>query len=132
MPASRKALIWTAALAAVFLFGFLPQFSKANSLRQQVDLCHRRLGFASLKNAIGLTYLEVNQKNYGMASQYASRFFDTARQMLGEASTSSARPVLEDALSRRDKITADLARGDPSVITEIQNVYGNVLRNLPE
>jgi hypothetical protein len=132
MPTPRKALIWIGILAAVFLLGFLPQFSTARGLRHEVALCRTKFQFAALKNAIGLVYLEANQKNYGIAAQQASRFFETARQTLAATSASGQHSVIQEALSKRDVITAGLARGDPGVIAEIQSVYGNMLRNLPE
>jgi hypothetical protein len=132
MPILRKALIWIGILAGVFLLGFLPQFSTARGLRQEVALCHTKLQFAALKNGIGLVYLEANQKNYGIAAQQASGFFETARQTLARTTATGQQTVIQDALSKRDAITAGLARGDAAVIAVIQSVYGNVLRNLPE
>jgi hypothetical protein len=132
MPTPRKALIWIGILAAAFLLGFLPQFSTARGLRREAALCRTKLQFAALKNAIGLVYLETNQKNYGIASQQASRFFETARETLAATSASGQRTVIQEALSKRDAITAGLARGDAAVIAEIQSVYGNMVRNLSE
>ncbi len=132
MPTPRKALIWIGILAAVFLLGFLPQFSTARGLRHEAALCGTKLQFAALKNAIGLVYLEANQKNYGIAAQQASGFFETARQTLARTTASGQQTVIQEALSKRDAITAGLARGDAGVIADIQSVYGNMLRNLPE
>lgn len=132
MPTSRKALILAVVILAAFLFGYIPQHSAAAALRQQLDSCSRRLEFAALKNAIGLTYVAVTEKNYGEAAKYATRFFDRARLLAAESQNSSARPVLQNVLSQRDKITAGLARGDPGVVSDIQAIFANVLRNLPE
>jgi hypothetical protein len=131
MPTPRKALIWIGILAGVFLLGFLPQYSTARGLKQEVAMCRTKLEFAVLKNAIGLVYLEANQKNYGIAAQQASGFFETARQTLARTSAGQ-QSVIRDALSNRDAITAGLARGDAGVIAVIQSVYGNMVRALPE
>src|SRR5262249_46443059 len=47
----------------------------------------------------------------GIAAQQASGFFETARQTLARTSASGQQTVIQEALSRRDAITAGLARG---------------------
>jgi len=50
----------------------------------------------------GYAYLETNLKNYGLLSQYSTRFFDRVRAMTTRASDSGRQPFLQAALAQRD------------------------------
>jgi hypothetical protein len=60
--------------------------------------------------------------NYGTASGYANQFFEQARRLAATTSDVSGRSMLSDVLSSRDKITTDLAKGDPQVVSDLQPI----------
>ncbi len=75
----------------------------------------------------GYVYLQANLKNYGLAGQYSTRFFNRVRAMHGQLPDSSRQAFLQSALAKRDSITQRLAKGDPNVGAELQNLFQSTL-----
>ncbi len=131
---ARRVLIVAAAVAAAFLAGLLTQCGKARDLnrsletaRADLNACQRRDDAAGLRDLMGLTYLEVNRKNYGLAQQHASRFFGRMRELRGQTGDPALEAVLNQAAAGRDEIIAALARGDAAVQERVQKIYGDLL-----
>jgi hypothetical protein len=107
---------------AGLLVGFIPQYLKARDLKRQVDVCNAAYQLGEVRRSAALTYVAATQLNYGTATTYAHRFFDQVRQLASTTSDPSGRSMLSDVLASRDKITADLAKGDPQVVNELQPI----------
>jgi hypothetical protein len=73
-----------------------------------------------------MMYLEVVQKNYGKAGEYSREVFDQAQQIASSTEDSALRNLLSDTLATRDQITAALANGDASALSEIQPVLSQL------
>jgi hypothetical protein len=71
----------------------------------------------------GLAYVQANQKNYGIAAETTARFFGRVREMANQTTDAAAKKSLEDLLASRDKITADLAKGDAGVMSDLQELF---------
>lgn len=78
-------------VVTAFLLGFVPQYLKAGDLDNQLGASRRQLNSEREKSQMdelallcGRAYLETNRKNYGLASQYSTKFFDRVRAMTGE------------------------------------------------
>lgn len=135
MPVSaRRVLIAAAVIAAAFLAGFLIQYGRASNLdrslaaaRGDLSACERRSQAAGLRDLMGLAYLEVNRKNYGMAREAASRFFDRVRELRAGIEDPVLQAAVDEALGERDAIIAGLARGDAAVQERVQKVYARLL-----
>ena len=67
-------------------------------------------------------YLEATRKNYGTAAEYSSRLFERSQQMAANTGDPALRAALEDVLRARNTITAELAKGDPAVVTDLQPI----------
>jgi hypothetical protein len=120
----RNTIIVTAALVVVaFLAGFVPSYLKRRGLEGELSQARMENRFAQLRDLAGLAYLQVNQKNYGLAADISTRYFQSARDVANQTNDASARKMLEEILSSRDKITAELAKGDPAVVADWQNVF---------
>jgi len=120
----RNKIIMTAiALVAVFLLGFVPQRIKANRLETEVRQFRQEIAGDQLRDLIGLAYVQANQKNYGLAAETSSRFFSRAREMANQTQAASSRKALEDLLALRDKVTAELAKGDATVMGDLQELF---------
>ena len=113
----NKAIVAAAALVMVFLLGFVPQYMKASRLEGELRLSRQQIEGAELRDLIGLAYLHASQKNYGLASETTSRFFNRAREV------AAGRKPIEDLTAPRDKVTAALAKGDAAVIGDLQDLF---------
>ena len=78
---------------------------------------------AELRDLAGLAYFQANQKNYGIAAGTAQRFFNRVREVANQTPDASARKSYEDLLISRDKITAELAKGDAGVMGDLQDLF---------
>ena len=125
----NKLVLWVILLIAGFLAGFIPQYSKARLLQErvsssaaQLEACRSAEQLSGLRDAAALMYLEATQKNYGTAGTYASGFFDRAQRLANSTQDAALRTLLREVLTVRDQITADLAKGDGAVVSEMQPV----------
>ncbi len=110
-------------LVVVFLAGFLPSFVKAHRLENELRKARNEFALAQLRDLASLAYFQASQKNYGLASGTSTRFFDGAREAANQTADASAKKPLEDWLSFRDSITAGLARGDPTVLHDLETLF---------
>jgi fructoselysine-6-P-deglycase FrlB-like protein len=118
----RTIVFWLALFVAGLLIGFIPQYVKARDLKRQVNVCNAAYQLAEARRSATLTYVSASQLNYGTASSYANQFFDQVHQIAATTSDSSARAMLTDILSARDKIMGDLSKGNPQVVSELQPI----------
>jgi hypothetical protein len=135
---NRKLCLIVGAVLAVaaFLLGFVPQYLKARDLgnqlstvRQQLDAEREKSQMDELGLLSGRVYLETDLKNYSLAGQYSSKFFDHVRSMMSHASNSTRQSFLQEALSQRDSVTGGLAKGDPSSLSAVQDLFRKSLKN---
>src|SRR5689334_264045 len=119
----NKILVAAVALVAVFLIGFVPQYVKASRLDSELRLSREASAGAALRDLVALAYLQANQKNYGMAAETSGRYFNQVREVAGQTQDASRRKALEDLLAPRDRVTAELAKGDPAVIGDLQDLF---------
>jgi hypothetical protein len=110
-------------LIVVFLAGFLPQYVNAKRLENKLRAATQEKRLAELRDLAGLAYLQASQKDYGLAAGTSSRFFDRTRELASQTPNSSRGKSLQDLLNARDKVTAQLAKGDPGVLTELQTLF---------
>lgn len=119
----NKAIISAIVLVVVFLAGFVPQYAKVNRL--DAELRQALLGNtgAELRNLVGLAYVQANQKNYGIAAGTTARFFNRVREVANQTPDANAKKAYEDLLIPRDKITAELAKGEAGVMGDLQDLF---------
>ena len=122
-------------IVAAFLLGFVPQYMKGKALdnqlgaaRQQLNLEREKSQMDELSLLCGHVYLETNLKNYGLASQYASKFFDGVQARMSQAPDSNRRSFLQETLAQRDAVTGGLAQGDPGTVSAVQDLFQRALQ----
>ena len=132
----RKLAVWFGLFIAGFLFGYILQYTTMRRLQRELSASTSQLGScrsgeqsSHLRDTATLMYLEVVQKNYGKAGEYAKKFFDQAQQIVSSTDDSVLHKLLGDALATRDQITADLAKGDGAALSEIQPVLLRLEQN---
>jgi hypothetical protein len=119
----NRTIVVAVLLVVVFLAGFLPSYAKANRLENELREARREHSLAQLRDLSGLAYFHASQKDYGLAASTTTRFFDRTREVANQTPDSSVRRSLEDLLSLRDSITAELAKGNPAVLSDLQALF---------
>ena len=118
-----KGVVVAVALGVVFLAGFVPQYAKVNRLDTELRQVRQQNISAELRDLVGLAYVQANQKNYGSAAGSTTRFFNRVREVSNQTSDANAKKIYEDLLISRDKITAELAKGDAGVVSDLQDLF---------
>src|SRR5512146_2683980 len=125
----KKFVLGLILLIAGFLIGFIPQYSRSRQLQQkvfaqsgQIETCRSAGQLSQLRDTASLMYLAATQKNYGTSGEYAGRFFDQAQRLANSTQDEALRNLLREILATRDQVTADLAKGDAAVISEMQPI----------
>ncbi len=119
----NKVVVAAIVLIAVFLIGFVPQYLRARRLIRELRDARQETAGAAIRDLAALAYVQANQKNYGLAAETSTRFFNRAREVANQMADPNRRKGLEDALTLRDRITAELAKGDPAVIGDLQDLF---------
>jgi hypothetical protein len=129
----HKLVLWFVLLIAGFLVGSILQHARLQRLQEELSASSKRLvscqsseQLTQLRDTATMMYLEVVQKNYGKAGEYARKFFDQAQQIASSTEDSALRNLLRDTLETRDQVTADLAKGDAAALPEIQLVLSKL------
>jgi hypothetical protein len=120
---NNKIVVAAVALVVVFLAGFGPQYVRANRLENELRQSRQESAGADLRDLIGLAYVQANQRNYGLAAESSSRFFGRVRESANQTQDATSRKALEDLLALRDKVTAELAKGDSAVMGDLQDLF---------
>jgi hypothetical protein len=118
----NRLLLYVILLVGVFLLGFVPQYMKSSRLAQEVRTLSWQNQVGTARDLIAMTFLEVSNNNFGVASQHATQFFDRVRAMTGEAADPAQRELLQQIDGKRDSVTAALAKADPAVRVQVQEI----------
>jgi hypothetical protein len=133
---NRKTLLIAggALVVAAFLLGFVPQYLKSRDLDNQLGALRQQLNSEREKSQMdqlallcGYAYLETNLKNYGLASQYSTKFFDRVRAMTIQTPDSARQAFLRVALAQRDLVIGGLAKGDSGTVSAVQDLFQSSL-----
>jgi hypothetical protein len=119
----NKIIVAAVALIAVFLAGFVPEYMKAKRLESELRQSRQDAAGAEMRDLIGLAYLQASQKNYGLAAETCSRFFNRLREVANQTPDANRRKAQENLLVLRDKITAELAKGDAAAVGDLQQLF---------
>jgi len=129
----RKLVLWFVLLIAGFLTGFILQYARVQRVQQELSAAQKQLmpcqsneQWSQLRDTATMMYLEAVQKNYGKSGEYSREFFDQAQRIVSSTESPARRNLLHDILATRDQITADLAKGDPAALSEIQPVLSKL------
>ena len=118
----NKIMLGVALLMVAFSAGFIPQYAKGNRLQRELSEARYENSLAQLRDLAGLAHLQAIQKDYGLAGATSTSFFNRTSEVASQTPDASARKRLEDLLSFRDRITGELAKGDPGVVSDLQTL----------
>jgi hypothetical protein len=122
MPVKRFIVV-IILLVAAFLAGFVPQYLKVKSLENDLSTARQENALAQLRDLAGLAFIQASQKNYGLAAGTSEQFFIHTREMANRTQDVNGRKALEDLLASQDKIAAELAKGDPEALGDLQVLF---------
>lgn len=116
-------------LVAVFLLGFVPQFRKTAGLSEdlrkrdhRIEQFEREASIAKARDLASLLYLELTRKNYGIAAEHATEFFNHVRTMLTNASDPARKAGFENMIGQRDAIIANIAKADSAAELKVRDI----------
>jgi hypothetical protein len=123
VPVKNRFIVVIILLIVVFLAGFVPQYSKVKRLENDLSVARRENALAQLRDLAGLAFVQASEKNYGLAAGTSQQFFSRTREAANQAPDASGRKALEELLASQDKIAAELAKGDPEVLVDLQVLF---------
>lgn len=110
-------------LITAFLGGFVPQYIKVKRLENDLSVARQENARAQLRELAGLAFVQASQKNYGLAAETSKQFFGRTREAANRATDANERLALENLLASQDKITTELANGDPAAVGDLQALF---------
>lgn len=119
----NKYLLWASVVIAVFLIGFAPLYIRTSRCEAELRDSAQKLRGADVRDLIGLAYIQAEQKNYGLAAQTTTQYFDRLREAAAATPDTQRKNMLQQALAARDAVTAALAKGDPGVVGQLQDLF---------
>ncbi len=112
MDRNRIITIAAAAALVAFLIGFLPQWSRANGLSDNLEDTRLQLRTAQIENRIGAALAESLRSNYERSRQLMTTVFGDLQAVRGRVAPAQQKEV-DAILAQRDEIVTLLARAAP-------------------
>lgn len=130
-------LVAVVVLLGVYFAGLLPERNRraeaenrASAMQTERDVARSRLQSAKLLGDVLALEETVRNRNYGTAEQLTSRFFDAVRDELAQTGDATVRATLTTIETKRDAVTAALARTDPSATDILHEIEIELRRGL--
>jgi hypothetical protein len=125
-PGTRR-ILFLAALAVVYLAGFIPTWLKLRDQTAQREKAERALTLTRIVKDLGSATIDARRAQYEPARLEASTFLTAARYEIGagdkSALTRQQRDALEPLLAPRDELITLLARSDPAAADRLSTLY---------
>jgi RecA/RadA recombinase len=122
LPVKNTIIVTAILVAAAFLAGYLPSYAKGKRLESELQVALQQNRMAQLRDLAALSYLQATQKNYGLAAATTAQYFALLPVVAAEVPNPAGKKSLQDLASSRDRITAELAKGDPAVLSSLENL----------
>lgn len=126
---SIMALVAVVLLGVAFLVGYIPERRQRAAAETELDGVRGRLVVAEdrvrtsqLLGRILMVREVTARQDYGQAQELSSAFFDAVRAEASRTQDAELRGALNEALARRDAVTAALAKADPGVIGILHSI----------
>jgi len=120
-------IIWVGTVGMAFLAGYVPKHSKLRDDGVQIANLNLKLRLAHLRTLAGTLYLQTSERNYGLAAQTSSQFFDQLRSFVEQVNDTRLKQMLTELSKSQEQITAGLATGDPAVLPIVADLLQKTL-----
>ncbi|HEU4885884.1 MAG TPA: hypothetical protein VFT45_26845 [Longimicrobium sp.] len=122
MDRNRLIAIAVGIALVAFLLGFLPQWSRANGLRDRLDTAQQELKMARVEGQIGAALTESLRSNYERARQLMTEVYATL-QATAPSLQGTQRREVDALLAQRDEMITLLARAAPESSQRMMLIY---------
>ncbi len=120
-------VFWIGTMGIAFLAGYVPKHSQLRDDEVQIANLDFKLKLAHLRTLAGTLYLQSSERNYGLAAQTSSQFFDQLPSFVDQVNDPKLNQMLMELSKSQDQITAGLANGDPAVLPKIADLLQKTL-----
>ena len=114
-------------IGIAYLIGFLPQRQRRLEIEGEVASLRSEFADAEARGRLCELYTRVQglidvvaRKDYGLAAQSSTVFFDGVRAESGRTSQPEVRAALESVLDMRDSVTGTLTMADPASLDQLR------------
>ena len=114
-------------IGIAYLIGVVPQRQRRLELEGEVASLQSRLADAEARGRVCGLYARVQglidivaQKNYGLALQSSTAFFDGVRTESSRTDLPAVRAALQSVLEMRDSVTRTLTNADPTSLDQLR------------
>ena len=119
----NKAIIAAIVLVVVFLAGFVPQYVKVNHLDAELRQARQARDVGGASGLGGPRVRPGKPEELWHRRRDRHALFQPGARSGKSDPDANARKTYEDLLISRDKITAELAKGDPGVMGDLQDLF---------
>jgi len=120
-------IIWIGTMGIAFLAGYVPKRLQLRDDGVKIANLNFKLKLAHLQTLAGTLYLQSSERNYGLAAQTSSQFFDQLRTLTDQVNDPKLNQILMELSKSQGQITAGLANGDPAVLPKIAELLQKTL-----
>ncbi|HEU0298609.1 MAG TPA: hypothetical protein VFR37_04125 [Longimicrobium sp.] len=122
MDRNRLIAIAVGIALVAFLLGFLPQWTRANGLSDQLRETRHELRMSRTEGQIGAALTESLRSNYERARQLMAEVFATL-QAEAPSLAPRQRTEVDAILAQRDEVVTMLARAAPESAQRVMLIY---------
>lgn len=122
MDRTRLIAIAVGIALVAFLLGFLPQWSRANGLRDRLAESRQDLRMAHVEGQIGAALTEALRSNYERSRQLMTEVYATL-QAAAPSLEGTQRREVDAILAQRDEMVTLLARAAPESSQRVMLIY---------
>jgi hypothetical protein len=119
--------IYTGLALALFAFGLIPMWIKANQYAGERDTAQRELRLKQMENLLAAAVIYADRGDYEPARQMSSDFFTSVRAQVDRGPESDLstfqREKIGALLTERDEVITLLARSDPTAVQRLSDTY---------
>jgi len=124
-----RIIFWLILFVGVFLLGFVPEYVKNRDLRSQlenprktIEALNLQLQLSELRDLASLMLIEISRQNYGLARDYAGRYYSRLNEVIIGVQDQDLKKSLQELATTRDSITEALAAATPASLTAAQPI----------
>jgi hypothetical protein len=119
--------LWIVLLVAGFLIGFIPEYLKNRDLQDQlipqnIDALKLQVELSEVRDSASLMLLELSRQNYGLARDYAAKYYDNLNEAIDSAQNPALKKSLQELAATHDAFNAELSAANASSLSASQPI----------